>query len=309
MKRTAPLFLLPLLLAACGQPSPPSVASGPAASNSAALPSSVMTGTASAADIARFEAGVERDLAALGMGGQLTAQGAAPKSYLNVLRVNDSSARAYLKTTFPTATGCTLDWGDSSTQSISTPSTVATDKQDHTYAQSGAYTITLTCGTTVKTSSFQTTVVSSPNVMGFFDEYAGSLGNSITEVGQSYIEKGFKFASPENYITNTIWSLPQGHGGLLMYCYQQESLTYFETTTGQLFDLQSITAGNLGAPVTIFGYDSLGGLIGSAEFTNATNYGAPFETRVLGWKNVARVTCSGDDYLHIDDLDVSVQAP
>ncbi|OLV18629.1 hypothetical protein BOO71_0005221 [Deinococcus marmoris] len=268
------------------------------------------TGTASAADIARFEAGVERDLAALGMGGQLTAQGAAPKSYLNVLRVNDSSARAYLKTTFPTATGCTLDWGDSGTQSINTPSTVATDQQNHTYTQSGAYTITLTCGTNVKTSSFQATVVSSPNVMGFFDEYAaGMQWNGYQPVDGIYTEKGFKFSAPEIYITNNIWSLPQGHGGLLMACYQQESLTYFETTTGQLFDLQSITAGNLGAPVTIFGYDSLGGLIGSAEFTNATNYGAPFETRVLGWKNVARVTCSGDDYLHIDDLDVSVHTP
>lgn len=312
MKRIAPLLLLPLLLAACGQPSTPS-----AASSSSALPSSVMTGTASAADIARFETGVERDLAALGLSGQLTAQAAAPKSYLNVLKVNDSSARAYLKTTFPTATGCTLDWGDSSTQSINTPSTVATDQQNHTYAQSGTYTIKLTCGTDVKISSFHATVVSS----GLFDSYvgefyfnrggeeSGAAGSYYDGQGFNYNEQGFKFTGDSHlYMVRNGWGLPQGHTGISIPCANEGGS--FKTINGDLFNIISISAGSIyGANIQITGYDSAGRIIAATSFTNNSSAGQPIETRTLGWNNVGKVVCNGNGYLHLDDMAATINTP
>lgn len=143
MKITAPLLLLPLFLAACGTQSATPVANSQRSVNNA---------TAVPTFVQEFNAQVEQDIARLSIGAQATA----PKSYLNVLKVSDSQAQAYVKTTYPTEVGCTLDWGDGSTNAITTPTPSTTNIQttNHSYNATGIYLIKLSCGTDVKTFSF-----------------------------------------------------------------------------------------------------------------------------------------------------------
>ncbi|AFD27548.1 hypothetical protein [Deinococcus gobiensis] len=307
MKITAPLLLLPLLLAACGTQSATPAPQSSFLGNSA--------GPMGPSYIEAFEAGVQRDLTALGLSGSLSAQATAPKSYLNVLKVNDTTARAYMKTTYPAAIGCALDWGDGTALStITTPSVVATDKADHTYTQSGSYTIKLTCGTDIKTSTFTALV---PKAFGLFDKFNFDNNKTYTfnvlqyqDIGTSYIENNLKFESPYLYMTRNITAdkiYPGGNFGLDLFAYDNET-TKISTTTGDTFNLNSITAGVWAYyyPITLKAFDANGNTVGTELFTNYVNKG-PVEKRVVNWKNVARIEITGDgSSLVIDDMDFSI---
>ena len=306
MKITAPLLLLPLLLAACGTQSATPMATGP----STAQGRTVRVGPTY---VEAFEAGVQRDLTALGLSGSLSAQATAPKSYLNVLKVSDTTARAYMKTTYPAATGCALDWGDGTAIStITTPSVVATDKADHTYTQSGTYTVKLTCGSDVKTSTFLA-VVPIKN-LGLFETYAErSWVRDNQYYDCSYTEnevkdKDFLFVSYANYFMrrNTINNSPIS---LLLYTYGSgDQNSYFKPANGALFNLNSITASGYYSAATITGYDVNGQVVGSIKFDNIATEGAPLITETPNWKNlsVIRVTSDNFAYLNLDDISATI---
>lgn len=303
MKIAAPLLLLPLLLAACGtQASTPTT-------TTLKLPAGV-TVAAGPTYMEAFEASVQRDLTAQGLSGTVSIQATVPKSYLNVLKVSDSTARAYLKTTYPAETGCTLDWGDTATSGVTTPtaSTVSTDKADHTYAKSGTYTIKLTCGTDVKTSIF-TAVVPITN-LNLFDDYAwpNSSSNLMGLGGNSYNIAGYSFHAEYLYMGRN-YGQAAGHTALFLYA--GYGTAGFEASNGALFDVTSMTAGTIFAPTTVTAYDANGGVIGSTSFSNdGYQYGTPAETHTVNWKNVAKVRFSGNSYLMLDDMVASIhQAP
>lgn len=292
MKKVASLLLLPLLLAACGSQTAPQ-----------AFHTYNGSPVASTGDYyTNFEVQVQRDLAALGLTGDLSGQALTPKSYLNVLKVSDTTARAYFKTTYPSATGCTLDWGDNSSGAVTTPtpSTMSSDQQTHVYSASGTYTIKLTCGTDVKMSSFKATVA----LNGFFDGYSGGFspwgGGEETYVGGSYDEKGFRFTAAPLFMERNGWGLPQGHQGLAITC---SNANAFQAISGASFNITSISAGSLyGNSTQITAYDSANQIIATTTFTNNSSAKVPIETRNLGWNNVSKIVCSGYDYLLLDDM-------
>ena len=302
MKITAPLLLLPLLLAACGTQSA-----------TPAPQSSLFSNGARAAGptyIEAFEAGVQRDLTALGLSGSISAQATAPKSYLNVLKVSDATARAYMKTTYPAATGCALDWGDGTTAAtITTPSVVATDKADHTYAKSGTYTIKLTCGTDVKTSTFAAIVPLKD--LNLFDDFVSNrwipqTRGEVVGVESPFISNGLAFyqGSNGNFIVRGMGQ-PTGHQALALHCNGS-----FQTTSGELFDVETMTAGGLFSPSTVTAYGKDNSVIGSTRFANEGFVnGEPVETRILNWKNIKTVktTCESFGYLGLDDMSFTIQ--
>ncbi|GGM21811.1 hypothetical protein GCM10010841_32080 [Deinococcus aerophilus] len=258
--------------------------------------------------VTAFETGVARDLVALGLNGDLSGQGIAPKSYLNVLKINDSSARIYVKSTYPVDTGCTVDWGDGSSTAVvtPTPASVGLEKQDHTYSQSGSYTIILTCGRDVKKMIFKATAAM--NSLGLFDDYVGNFykhgGGEEGGAPNPFITKGFTFKSSSNYVERNGWGLPPNHIGLVLSCGPENS---FATENGSTFTLNSISAGTIwGDFIQITGYDGANQIIGTATFTNNGTNLEPIETRTLNWKNVSRVVCSGGSYFHVDDMDASI---
>ena len=283
MKITAPLLLLPLLLAACGTQS------------ATPITSNTTTSTASSATLAAFEAGVQRDLEALGLAGTLSAQATAPKSYLNVLKVSDTTARAYMKTTYPAATGCTLDWGDgTATATIMTPSVVATDKADHTYTQSGTYTVKLTCGADVKSMSFTALIAQTDlNLMEDYTGFANNTGsNAAIQLDDSYITKGFKFTSTITYAAKGLGN-PPGHIGILLNTMEDE-VGRIETSNGALFNIYSMTANaifNGRGDIKITAYDKNGGEIG-----NYTFYYGDATKQTLNWGNVKYIEARLENY-------------
>ncbi|AFD27554.1 hypothetical protein [Deinococcus gobiensis] len=302
MKITAPLLLLPLLLAACGTQSVTPVASTPS------------TATTSVTDIAAFEAGVQRDLAALGLTSTLSGQAVTPKSYLNVLKVSDTTARAYMKTTYPAATGCALDWGDGTAMStITTPSVVATDKAEHTYNRSGTYTVKLTCGTDVKLMSF--TALITQTDLNLMEDYTGFANNTnstaANRLEDSYVTKGFKFTSTITYASKGLGN-PPGHIGILLNTMEDE-FARIETSNGTLFNIYSMTANAIfkdRGDIKIVAYDKNGGEIGNYTYYygNATKY-------TLNWENVKYIEAhlknyaGGNNYLNIDDMSVATLKP
>ncbi len=306
MKITAPLLLLPLLLAACGTQSATPTAAGPSTAQGRTVP-------VGPTYVEAFEAGVQRDLTALGLSGSLSAQATAPKSYLNVLKVNDMTARAYMKTTYPAATGCALDWGDgTAAATIMTPSVVATDKADHTYTQSGTYTVKLTCGSDVKTSTFLAVVPISN--LGLFETYSErNWGRDneyydFSDVEDMFQDKGFSFVSYDNYLMrrNTISNSPIS---LLLLSYGPSyENSYFKPANGALFNLNSITASGYYSAVTITGYDVNDQVVGSIKFDNIATEGAPLITATPNWKNlsVIRVTSNEFAYLNLDDISATI---
>ncbi|MBZ9752556.1 hypothetical protein K7W42_17035 [Deinococcus sp. HMF7604] len=309
MKKIASVLLLPLLLAACGTSSAPQSADH-----------SLLRGAPVAAGqnyVQAFEAKVQSDLKALGLDSDLSAQAVAPKSYLNVLRMSDSTARAYIKTTYPAETGCTVNWGDSSVEGATTPTptNVSSQQLSHTYGQSGTYAIKLSCGADVKTMNFVATVQSN---MDLFDAYPYQnvyqcCGFEYTYMGNSnYQEGGLKFSSPYLYIMQSGGGLPNGHKALFMYHYNGAE-TNFSAANGSVFDLNSITANTLfegGSKLTA--YDANNNVVGTTTFTNMAQYQSPVETRTLNWKNVKYVKVSTvvdyySDYLNIDDMSVTIK--
>ncbi|WP_082506017.1 hypothetical protein [Deinococcus sp. Leaf326] len=308
MKITAPLLLLPLLLAACGTQSATPTAD-------ASTYSAVMGNSAKPSGptyVQAFEAAFERELVAQGLSGVLSAQATTPKSALTVLKVSDTTARAYMKTTYPAATGCALDWGDgTATTTITTPSVVATDKADHTYTKSGTYTVKLTCGADIKTSTFAA-VVPIQN-LGLFETYSNrdwSRDNDYYDysyAGAVY-DKGFSFISNSNYfmrqrgISNSPISLL-----LLTYGLDNQN-SYFKPTNGSLFNLNTITASGYYSSAIITGYDISGQVVGSVRFDNIATRGAPLLTQTLNWKklSVVKVTSEGFAYLNLDDISATI---
>ena len=303
MKITAPLLLLPLLLAACGTQS-----ATPAPQSSLLGNSARATGPTY---VEAFEAGVQRDLTALGLSGSISAQATAPKSYLNVLKVSDTTARAYMKTTYPAETGCTLDWGDGTVAAtITTPSVVATDKADHIYTQSGTYTIKLTCGTDIKTSTF-TAVVPLNNLDLFKDFTSNSWyftyyleGGGHDEVYTNvYKTKGFVF--PAAWMVRP--SVEKTPNARIIRCGNE-----FSTESGSVFDVDAMTAGTLyNANVAITAYGASGNVVGVASYSNDFDRQAPLETRNFKWKSVKRISasCSGLGYFVLQDMAAKIQLP
>ncbi|KQQ97732.1 hypothetical protein [Deinococcus sp. Leaf326] len=308
MKITAPLLLLPLLLAACGTQN-----AAPAATHANALVAPGQTTATGSTYVEAFEASVQRDLMALGLSGSISAQATAPKSYLNVLKVNESTARAYMKTTYPTTTGCALDWGDNTASTkITTPSVVATDQADHTYTQSGTYTVKLTCGTDIKTSTFAAVVpVTDLNLFDDFTSTAwfteGAAKAEFATLPTTYSTQGFKFLSSSNYMTRKA-GLISGHNAIIISC-----VGTVQATSGALFDVKTLTGSSVLQNTTVTAYGADNTVIGSTVFSNEHYYaGAPAETRTLNWKNVKRIenTCNGGyGYLLIDDMSATIQLP
>lgn len=304
MKKIASLLLLPLLLAACGtQNTPQQIAHSPA--------NGMQTGSGNEY-VAAFEAKVQNDLETLGLAGDLTSQGVvAGKSYLNVLKVNDSTARAYIKTTYPSSTGCTVDWGDGSvtTAQTPTPTNVSTEQQNHVYASSGTYAVKLICGTDIKISSFKAIVAAVK--LNLFDnlKHSSSIGNSAgfiyNNAAASFplIEKGFKFESNNSWLLSG-GVLPSGHKGIAFYG-SVGSLSRISAANNSTFDIESITAGRWysnGSAIILSAYDVNDALIASSPFENDGTLGNPLETRQLNWSRVKYLKISGVGYLNIDDM-------
>ncbi|MVN89015.1 hypothetical protein GO986_19940 [Deinococcus sp. HMF7620] len=309
MKKIASVLLLPLLLAACGTSSAPQSADH-----------SLLGGAPVAAGqdyVQAFEAKVQSDLKALGLDGDLSAQAVAPKSYLNVLRMSDSTARAYIKTTYPAETGCTVDWGDSSTTGAATPTptNIASEQQNHEYQESGTYAIKLTCGTDVKTVNFTATVITA---LDLFDTYSGPLSYTYpTSTGNfrydglgsaPYLEKGFNFVSEANFMMKFGGGLPTNHTSLLIRFNGPGSNGTINATNNATFNLKTLTANALFWDAKITAYDSSNIEIGSSTFSNRSELVAPVETRVLNWNNVKyiKVTGGGFGYLNLDDMSATI---
>lgn len=305
MKKIASLLLLPLLLAACGTQNAPQQIAHSSTNG--------MRGGDGTEYVAAFEAKVQNDLVNLGMAGDLTAQLATlGKSYLNVLKVNESTARAYMKTTYPTAAACTLNWGDGSAPvTITTPSVVATDKADHTYTQSGTYTIRLTCGTDIKTSAFTAIVpVTNRNLFDDFTSDAWSQGQheEVGIGGNTYSTQGFDFRSSRSYMIRK-GTLAPGHIGIILICDGS-----VRATSGALFDVKTLTGNSFINDMKATAYGADGNIIGSTVFSNEFYYkGMPTETQTLNWRNVKdiRITCHNNNfaYLLIDDMSATIHSP
>ncbi|GGR74112.1 hypothetical protein GCM10008959_39190 [Deinococcus seoulensis] len=307
MKKIASLLLLPLLLAACGTQSAPQQTAHSFANG--------MQTESGNEYVAAFEAKVQNDLEALGLAGSLTPQVVvAGKSYLNVLKVNDSTARAYIKTTYPSSTSCTVDWGDGSitTAQTPTPTNVSTERQNHVYASSGTYTIKLTCGTDIKISSFK--AIAANAELNLFDSldpqdvpYFVDEGYTAAPMAHLFplIEKGFKFESESPFIL-TGGVIPVGHKGMLIDSYGRIS-----ADNGSTFDIKSITAGGffpiLGADsVTLSAYDANNMLIASEQFVNDGYRGYPMEIRQLNWSRVKYLEITDGPFLNIDDMSATI---
>ncbi|MGM9322205.1 PKD domain-containing protein [Deinococcus aquaticus] len=303
MKKIA--LLLPLILAACGTQTAPQQTAHSAAG-------SMQTGNGTEY-VAAFEAKVQNDLANLGLAGDLTAQVVvAGKSYLNVLKVNDSTARAYIKTTYPSSTGCTVDWGDGSVTAAQTPTpnNISTEQQNHVYASSGTYTIKLTCGTDIKISSFKAVVADVE--FNLFDNL--EVDYIFNDGGFNYgpagllfplIESGFKFESGRPFLLKN-GVLPSGHKSIVLHV-NQGGPGRISAANGSTFGIKSITAGiwyAYGDNVMLSAYDVNGALIASSQFANDGSLGQPLETRQLNWSGVKYLEITGGywGYLNVDDM-------
>lgn len=308
MKKIASLLLLPLLLAACGtQSAPQTLNVGTYQGPSLAPVADYFTS---------FENQVQGDLSDLGMTGDLAQQAIAPKSYLNVLKVSDSSARAYIKNTYPAATSCSVNWGDGSSSSAltPTPSTTSSEKQDHTYAESGTYTIKLICGADVKTSQFTAVVVSSLNLFddfvsnGWFYE-GGAMNAEIVQPPFPFMTKGFTFNSGFSFMVRNGAGVAPGRISAILHSFEGGSST-ISATNGSTFEVKSMTAGAAYAGVIVTAYDSSNAVIGSTTFTNLTNNLVPVEARTLNWKNVQIMKVTSLDgswsYLDLDDMEAKI---
>lgn len=310
MKKIASLLLLPLLLAACGTQNAPQ--------QTAHSPANGMQAGSGNEYVAAFEAKVQNDLEALGLAGDLTSQVVvAGKSYLNVLKVNDSTARAYIKTTYPSSTGCTVDWGDGSvtTAQTPTPTNVSTEQQNHVYASSGTYVVKLICGTDIKISSFKAVVATVQ--LNLFDnlevgnDYSSSFGFSWISMQSLFplIEKGFKFESGRPFLLKD-GVLPSGHKSIALHI-GEGGPGRISAANGSTFDLKSITAGAWimrNVNVVLSAYDVNGALIASSQFANDGALGQPLETRQLNWSGVKYLEITGGEwgYLNVDDMSATI---
>lgn len=309
------LLLLPLLLAACSTSNTPTASAGPQA------PKGTTVTLTQPAFVTDFEAQVQRDLQSLGLTGDLSSQAAvAPRSYLNVMKVTDSTARAYFKTSYPAATGCTLDWGDGTATApvtTPTPSTLTVDTDTHAYAASGTYTIKLTCGTDVKKASF--TAVASVGNINFEDIDVPSYTTLLLS-GQ-YDYKGFRFSAqnmeiiPNIFTGNSRWNLAGGKTGF--WGHKDMNVT---AVSGETFNLKSMRLvswcwqGDCSAS-SVTAYDSNNQIIGSAYIGAAHTNGA-YVLINPNWSNVARLHFSapyayytqGTYGMAIDDMDVTLNS-
>lgn len=307
------LLLLPLLLAACGTSNTPTASAGPQA------PKGTTVTLTQPAFVTDFEAQVQRDLQILGLTGDLSSQATvAPRSYLNVLKVTDSTARAYFKTSYPAATGCALDWGDGTATApvtTPTPSTLTVDTATHAYAASGTYTIKLTCGTDVKKASF--TAVVSGGLIDFEDIEVPTY--EPIRVGQTYSYKGFAFtAAAIELIPNMLngsWNLLGGRVGLWGAYNMQVS-----PQNGGTFNLKSMRVvswcwddpANC-APGYVNAYDGNNALIGSVAVSAVQTQGS-YVLISPNWTNVARIELNtpyqtNPTYgMAIDDMDVTLNS-
>ncbi|GGM16769.1 hypothetical protein [Deinococcus aerophilus] len=281
MNKLTSLLGLCLLLVACGQSPSAPTALYP---DSASKPSSL---------VSNFETQVASDLQRLGLAGTLTEQNfAAPKSYLNVLKLSSSAARAYIKTTYPQNTPCSLDWGDGSSGTVMTPtpSTMNTQTQDHAYASGGTYAIKLTCGSNVKTVNFTAVV---PASALDFEDLGPVVGQGGFEFVQSpYIYKGIALEGPSLVIDNSIY-LPQGHTGFCL-C---DDVT-IRKADNSAFTFKSITVASSGNEVTLTGFGSNDQVIGQVTFNNQTS---AYVTLMPNWAGVTRVVSTGGVWW-MDDL-------
>lgn len=283
MKKVASLLSLPLLLAACGQ-----VASTPTSTyaSTSAKPSTYIND---------FESKVAFDLQALDLNGVVTSQASAtPKSYLNVLRLSDSSARAYIKTTYGSNTPCTLDWGDGQSSAVMTPTPTNLNAQtlSHEYTQSGAYVVKLTCADNVKSVGFTATV---PQSILDFEDLQPIVGNGgFLFVSSPYLYQGMAFEGSSIVIDNGIY-LPQGHTGLCICA----PIT-MRKADNSAFSLKSVTVASSGQPVTLTAYNANNDVVGQTTFSNSTS---SYATLTLNWANVTRVV-SSDSSWWIDALSI-----
>ncbi|MVN89461.1 hypothetical protein GO986_22255 [Deinococcus sp. HMF7620] len=306
MKRFA--LLLPLLLAACGTTSAPQLNAQPS--------------IAGVDYVASFEATVLRDLQNLGLTSDLSAQAVASKSYLNVLKLTDSSARAYVKTTYPAATACTVNWGDGKTESVltPTPADVSTEKKDHSYTSSGTFTITLTCGTDVKTAAF-TAVIPVPASRNLFDSLTFQYRSGYSNTFYQYLGRtvttdlGLRLETSDNnhYLVENNASgfkvFPDGHKAIAGYL--TAGPMRIRTENGNTFNVASISAGNWESaePTTLTAYGVSGNVIGTTTFSNSAANQQPVATNTVTWNNVSYISIAGtNQYKHffVDDLGFTI---
>lgn len=309
------LLLLPLLLAAC------STSNTPTASAGAQAPKGTTVTLTQPAFVTAFEAQVQRDLQSLGLTGDLSSQASvAPRSYLNVLKVTDSTARAYFKTSYPAATGCALDWGDgTATAPITTPtpSTLTVDTATHAYTASGTYAIKLTCGTDVKKTSF--TAVAPVGLIDF-EDIEVPADSPIYVYGQ-YDYKGMRFSAqtmallPNTPSQYAEWGLIGGRNGF--WGHKDMDVT---SVNGGTFNLKSMRLvswcwqGDCSAS-SVTAYDSSNQVIGSASI-GAMQTNGMYVVINPNWSNVARLHFSapyaskfdGTYGMAIDDMDVTLNS-
>ncbi|GAA5436075.1 hypothetical protein Daqu01_01188 [Deinococcus aquaticus] len=282
MKKLSFLLGVSIVLASCGQV--------PSAPVSAYSPDRLKISSF----VTEFEARVQLDIQRLGLSSAVTSQiVSAPKSYLNVLKVTSSTARAYFKTTYPQSTPCSIEWGDGSISTVTTPtpSSLSNQTQNHEYVNSGTYAIRLICGNDIKTVNF--TAVVSDSGIDFEDVGAGIGVGNAAFVGSPYIYKGFALGAPTLVLDNSIY-LPQGRTGI-----------YFSgggtigKVDGSTFNLKSMTVASDGSPVTLTAIDNSDQVIGQITFSNTYNQG--YATLALNWRGVKRVTSSSPQWW-MDDL-------
>jgi hypothetical protein len=302
MKKFAVLLTLSALLAACSSNQTPQVAPNKMLLSASATGMGISAKAPTAA-------------AALNTNPQVSSRLADPAFSLGLLQTTPTQVTASVKTPYPLATLCTLDWGDSTTTTVATPTTTAT--YNHTYAANSTQSVTFSCIARRLTLATQTVGITLGNFIDFETPLLGNNGFASYDNAHPFIQNGYSL-SPQQYImylvdknTYAFFSLGGVTSSQTIFSQYdspgRDTLIFLRRVGGGAFSLKSFKMGSLDQTASSFLIEAYNGttLVASLTTPVATTTD-PTVTVVLpsSWSNLTDVRFhnSGTNNIVLDDI-------
>jgi hypothetical protein len=239
----------------------------------------------------------------------LSSQAADSGFSLSVLSIGPSSFTATVKTPYPAATLCTLDWGDGSFSKIATPTSAGI--YNHNYSLSGNKTVVFKCIARKLVLGVQKIDISTDNIIDFENPvvFDGQSFETFTSNGYDFSNKyfhspgfGVYIGAPTLFRNCCTSNLTETPSQFLSWFYLGDSLI-IKRSDGASFSLKQFDFASWAGIVsnyTVTGYFKNGLTITKNIETTSTNR-SPMLTQVFdnSWGNLSRVEISGNTYIDI----------
>jgi hypothetical protein len=249
---------------------------------------------------------------------RFSSQAASPIS-LSVVVTSGTTIQATVATPYPSATLCTLEWGDGTTSTVATPATAGT--YSHTYSSSAPQSVTFKCiarklvlaTQTVNFSfgsvlDFETPAITLPNIFAVFQTYS-SQGYTISSKLYTSNSQALFSTRPEffsNFWANTNHSAPPSQ--VMLWDYFGDTMI-IGRTDNQPFAMKQFEFASWSGDAssfTVTGYIQGGGTV--TMVITASNSRNPLSTKIFDstWVNLSRVEIFGNSTVYIPAFDSNI---